>query len=71
MQNTTLKVTMESGKVLSVTGLTLPCALEKLGCETTSLDPCADVWDSTDNCAISILRTEEVSMVKQEKSTTL
>ena len=41
MQKTTLKVTMENGKVLSDMGLILPCALEKLGCETTSLDPYA------------------------------
>ena len=39
MQKTTLKVTLESGKTLSDTGLILPCALEELGCETTSLDP--------------------------------
>ena len=38
MQTTTLKVTLENGKVLSHTGFILPCALE-LGCETTSLDP--------------------------------
>ena len=36
MQKTTLKVTMENGKVLSDMGLLLPCALEELGCKTTS-----------------------------------
>ena len=41
MQTTTLKMTLENGKVISDTGLVLPCALEKLGCETTSLDPYA------------------------------
>ena len=41
MQTTTLKVTLENGKVLSDTGLILPCALEELGCEITSLDPYA------------------------------
>ena len=39
MQTTFLKVTLENGKVLSDTGFMLPCALEELGCETTSLDP--------------------------------
>ena len=67
MQTTTLKVTLENGKVLSDIGLILPCALEELGCETTSLDPYAYIWDYPDNCAISILRTEEVNMVKQGK----
>ena len=67
MQTTTLKVTLEKGKVLSDSGLYLPCALEELGCETTSLDPYAYIWDYPDNCAISILQTEEVNMVKQGK----
>ena len=55
VQTTTLKVTLESGKVLSDAGLILQCALEELGCETTSLDPYAYIWDYLDNCAISIL----------------
>ena len=67
MQTTTLKALLENGKVLSDTGLILPCALEELGSETTSLDPYAYVWDYPNNCAISILRTEEVNMVKQGK----
>ena len=37
MQKTTLKVTMENGKVISDMGLLLPCALEELGYETISL----------------------------------
>ena len=45
----------------------LPCALEELGCETTLLDPFAYIWDFADNSAISILRTEEVNMLKQGK----
>ena len=65
MQTTTLKVTLENGKVLSDTGLILPCALEELGCETTSLDPSVYIWDYPDNCAISVLETEEVNVVKQ------
>ena len=65
MQKTTLKVTMENGKVLSDMGLLLPCALEELGCETTSLDPNAYIWDYLDNCVLSVLRREDVNMVKQ------
>ena len=67
MQTTTLKNNLENGKVLSDTGLILPCALEELGCETTSLDSYAFFWDYPDNCAISILRIEKVNMVKQGK----
>ena len=39
MQRTTLKVRMSTGKVLSDSAQVVPCALEELGCETTSLDP--------------------------------
>ena len=63
----TLKVTIKNGKVLSDMGLILPCALEELGCETTSLDPYAYIWDYPDNCVLSILRTEDVNMVKQDR----
>ena len=68
MQTTTLKVTLENGKFLSDTCLYLPCALKEPGCETTALDPYAYIWDYPDNCAISILRTEEVNMVKRGKN---
>ena len=66
MQKTTLKVTMENGKVLSDMGLILPCALDELGFETISLDPYAYIWGYPDNCVLSVLRTEEVNMVKQD-----
>ena len=66
MQKTTLKVTMENGKVLSDMRLILPYDLEELGCETTSLDPYAYIWDYPNNCVLSVLRTEEVNMVKQD-----
>ena len=65
MQKRTLKVTMENGKVLSDMGLLLPCVLEELRCEITSLDPYANIWDYTDNCVLSGLRTEDDNMVKQ------
>ena len=65
MQRTTLKVRMSTGKILSDSVQVVPCALEELGCETTSLDPCAYIWDYPDNCVMSVLRTEEVNMVKQ------
>ena len=67
MQTTTLKITLENGNVLSDTGLSLPCALEELGCQTTSLDPYSYIWDYPGNCAISFLRTEKSNTVKQRK----
>ena len=65
MQRTTLKARMSTGKVLFDSTQVLLCALEELGCETTSLDPYAYIWDYPDNCILSIFRTEEVNMVKQ------
>ena len=65
MQRTTLKVRMSTGKGLSDSAQVLPCALEKLGCETTSLDLYAYIWDYPNNCVLSVLRTKDVKMVKQ------
>ena len=67
MQRTTLKVRMSTGKTLSDSAQVLPCALEELGYETTSLDPYAYILDYPDNCVLSVLRTDEVNMVKQGK----
>ena len=64
MQRTTMKVRMSTGKVLSDSAQVLLCALEELGCETTSLDPYVYIWDYPDNCVLSVLRTEEVNMAK-------
>ena len=68
MQRTTLKVRMSNGKSLSDSTQLLQCALEEIGCETNSLDPYAYKWDYPDNCVLSILRTEDVNMVKQSIS---
>ena len=65
MQRTTLIVRMSAGNVLSDSAQVLPCALEELGCEVTSLDPYAYIWDYPDNCVLSVFRTEDVNMVKQ------
>ena len=70
IQKTTLKVTMENGKVLSDMGLILPCALEELGCETTSLDPYAYFWDYPDNCVLSILRKKMSTWLSKTGNTT-
>ena len=65
MQRTTSKVKMSTGKALSDSAQVLPCALEELGCETTSLEPYAYIWDYPDNCVLSVFRTEDVNMVKE------
>ena len=65
MQRMTLRVRMSSGKILTDPAQVLPCALEELGCGTTSLDPWAYIWDNPENSVLSVLRTEDVNMVKQ------
>ena len=65
MQRAPLNVKMSTGKVLSDSAQVLSCAPEELDCETTSLDPYAYIWNYPDNCVLSVLRTEEVNMVKQ------
>ena len=65
MQRSISKVTMSKGKVLSDSAQVLPCALEKVGCEITSIDPCAYIWDYTDNCVLSVPRTENFNMVER------
>ena len=65
IQRTTIQVRMSTGKVLSDAAQVLPFDLEELGCETTSLDPYAYIWDYPHNCVLSVLRTEEAIMVKQ------
>ena len=45
MQRTTLKVRMSTGKILSDSAQVLPFALEEPGCEVTSLDSYAYIWD--------------------------
>ena len=57
MQKTTLKITIENGKVLADMGLISLCALEELGCETFSLDPFAFNRVYPDNWLLSILGT--------------
>ena len=52
-------------EAISNSAQVLPCATEELGCETTSLDPTAFVWDYLDNSVLSVLQTEDVKMVKQ------
>ena len=65
MQRTTLKVRMSTGNVLSHSAQVLPCTLEELGSEATSLVPYTLIWDFLDNCVQSVLRTKDINMVKQ------
>ena len=47
-------------------GQPLPCKLDELGCDSTSLDPYAYVWDNPDNCIFTVLKEEYVNMIKND-----
>ena len=68
MQTTTMDITMEEGENFPDTGQILLCGLEKLGCETTSLDAYAFIRDYPNNCALSGLQTEVVKMIELNKT---
>ena len=50
IQDITLNVKLRDGTVMSRNGQPPPCKLDDLGCESTSLDPYAWIWDNPDNC---------------------
>ena len=56
---------MSGGKVLTDAVEVMQCALEELGCETTSMNRYAYIWDYPDNCVLSVLQNEDVRVVKQ------
>ena len=68
VQDVVLEVRTKNGKVIRKDGLQLPCPLEELGCDTTSFDPYAYIWDALDNCVLAIPRKEDVNMIKQGKN---
>ena len=53
---------------MSKDGLHLPCPLEDLECDATSIDPYAYTWDAPDNCLLAIHRREDVNMIKHGKN---
>ena len=68
IQDVELNVKMKGGRVTTPFGLVLPCSLEDLGCESTSLDPYAYTWEAPDNCVLAVHRQETVNMIKQGSS---
>ena len=61
---------MENGVLLKM-GLILPCEVEELGCETTSLDCYAYNFDFADNSVLSVIRTEDIHLFKQHRKSSL
>ena len=64
IQDVDLSVKTRDTKVLTPVQMVLPCRLEQLGCETTSLDPYAYTLAEPDNCVLAVHRKEIVNMIK-------
>ena len=56
IQDITLKVRIKDGKIFNRNDQLLPCDLDELGCESTSLDPYAYTWKAPENCILSVLK---------------
>ena len=66
IQEANLPVKLRDATVHNVNGNPLPCKLDDMGCQSTSLDPYAYIWDHPDNCVVSVLKEEHVNMSRSE-----
>ena len=66
IQDITLNVKLRDGTIMNRNGQPLSCKLDELGCDSTSLDPYAYVWDNPDNCILTVLKEEYVNMIKND-----
>ena len=66
IQDITLKVRIKDGKILNRNNQLLPCEVDELGCESTSLDPYAYMWKAPENCILSIPKEDYAHMLKND-----
>ncbi len=66
MQELELRVHYRDHKVLNPLGLPLPCDLSEGGCDSTSQDRNAYVWDSPENCIVTKLHTTKARMIQYD-----
>ena len=66
IQDITLKVRIKDGKIFNRNDQLLPCDLDELGCESTSLDPYAYTWKAPENCILSVLKEDYAHMLKND-----
>ena len=66
IQDITLKVRIKDGKIFNRNNQLLPCDLEELGCESTTLDPYAYTWKAPENCILSVLKEDHAHMLKND-----
>ena len=64
IQDVPLKVRIKDGKIFNRDDQLLPCDLDELGCESTSLDPYAYTWNAPEKCILSVLIEDYAHMLK-------
>ena len=64
IQYITLKVRIKDGKIFNRNNQLLPCDLDELGCDSTSLDPYAYTWKTPENCILSVLKEDYAQVLK-------
>ena len=56
----------KDGKIFNRNDQLLPCDLDELGCESTSLDPYAYMWKAPENCILSVPKEDYAHMLKND-----
>ena len=64
IQNVSLYVNLRDGTVNNWQNLPLPSPLSAVGCNSTSTDPFAYIWDEPNNCLFTMIRTFDAQMIK-------
>ena len=57
---------IKDGKIFNRNDQLLPCDLDELGCESSSLDPYADTCAAAENCVLSVLKEDYAHMLKTD-----
>ena len=65
-QDITLKVRIKDGKIFNGNDQLLPCDLDELRGESTSLDPYAYTWKAPENCVVSVLKEDYAHMLEND-----
>ena len=66
IQDITLKARIKHDKIFNRNDLLLPCDVDELGCESTSLDPYACTWKAPEKCILSVLKEDYAHMLKND-----
>ena len=57
---------IKDGKIFNRNDQLLPCGLDELGCESTSLDPYSYTWKTPENRILSVLKEDYAHMLKND-----